>query len=65
MFETLTRLPNVLLQKSANAFIRVKQDWKVNMEKTIKVMILGRDLHILQTSGKYFCAECRKGVEEN
>ena len=34
------------------------------MEKT-RVMILGRDLHTLQTSGKYPCAVCRKGVGKN
>ena len=34
---------------------------KVNMEKT-KVMISGRDLNTLQTSGTYLCAACRKGV---
>ena len=28
-------------------------------------MILGRDLHTLQTSGKYPCAVCRKGVRNN
>ena len=33
----------------------------MNMGKT-KVMILGRDLHTLQTSGKYPCAVCRKGA---
>ena len=37
---------------------------KVNMGKT-KVMISGRDLHTLQTSGKYPCALCRKGVRKN
>ena len=37
---------------------------KVNMEKT-KVMISGRDLHTLQTSGKYACAVCKKGVENS
>ena len=37
---------------------------KVNMGKT-KVMISGRDLHTLQTSGKYPCALCRKGVGKN
>ena len=37
---------------------------KVNMRKT-KVMISGRNLHILHTSGKYPCAVCRKGVEKN
>ena len=37
---------------------------KVNMRKT-KVMISGRDLHALQTSGKYPCAVCRKGVGKN
>ena len=31
---------------------------KVKMEKT-KVMISGRDLCTLQTSGKYLCAVCR------
>ena len=36
---------------------------KVNMGKT-KVMISGRDLHTLQTSGKYPCAVCRKGVRK-
>ena len=36
----------------------------VNMGKT-KVMILGRDLHTLQTSGKYPCAVCKKGVKKN
>ena len=34
------------------------------MEKT-KLMIPGRDLHKLQTSGKYPCAVCRKGVGKN
>ena len=34
---------------------------KVNMKK-IKVMILGRDFHTMQTSGKYLCAVCSKGV---
>ena len=37
---------------------------QVNMGKT-KVMILGRVLHILQTSGKYPCTVCRKGVRKN
>ena len=37
---------------------------KVNMGKT-KVMISGRDLHTLQTSGKYPSAVCRKGVKKN
>ena len=37
---------------------------KVNMGKT-KVMISGRDLHTLQTSGKYPCAVCMKGVRKN
>ena len=36
----------------------------MNTGKT-KVMILGRDLHTLQTSGKYPCAVCRKGVRNN
>ena len=31
------------------------------MAKT-KVMISGRDLHTLQTSGKYPCAVCKKTV---
>ena len=35
----------------------------VNMGKT-KVMILGRDLHTLQSSGKYPCAVCRKDVRK-
>ena len=30
-----------------------------------KVMISGRDLHTLQTSGKYPCAVCQKGVRNN
>ena len=30
-----------------------------------KVMISGRDLHTMQTSGKYPCAVCRKGVRKN
>ena len=34
------------------------------MEKT-RVMILGRDLHTLQTFDKYPCAVCRKGVGKN
>ena len=34
------------------------------MEKT-KVMISGRDLHTLQTSGKYPCVVCMKGVGKN
>ena len=37
---------------------------KVNMGKT-KVMISSRDLHTLQSSGKYPCAICRKGVGKN
>ena len=37
---------------------------KVNMGKT-KVMISGRDLHILQISDKYPCAVCRKGAGKN
>ena len=37
---------------------------KVNMGKT-KVMILGRNLHTLQTCGEYPCAVCRKGVGKN
>ena len=37
---------------------------KVNMGKT-KLMISGRDLHTLQSSGKYPCAVCRKGVRKN
>ena len=34
---------------------------KVDMGET-KVMILGWDLHTLQTSGKCLCAVCRKCV---
>ena len=34
------------------------------MGKT-KVMILGRDLHTLQTSGKYPCPICQKDVRKN
>ena len=30
-----------------------------------KVMISSRDLHALQTSGKYPCAVCRRGVGKN
>ena len=37
---------------------------KVNTEK-IKVMILGRDLHTLQTSGKCSCVVCMKSVGQN
>ena len=37
---------------------------KVNMGKT-KFMISGRDLHTLQTSGKYLCAACKKGFRKN
>ena len=37
---------------------------KVNMGKT-KVMISSRDLHTLQTSSKYPCAVCGKGVGKN
>ena len=37
---------------------------KVNMGKT-KVMILGKDLHTLQTSGKDPCTVCRKSVGKN
>ena len=37
---------------------------KVDMGK-IKVMILIKDLHTLQTSGKYSLAVCRKGVGKN
>ena len=37
---------------------------KVNMGKS-KVMISGRDLYTLQTSGKYPCVVCRKGVRKN
>ena len=37
---------------------------RLNMGKT-KVMISDRDLHTLQTSGKYFWAVCRKGVGKN
>ena len=37
---------------------------KVNMWKT-KLMVSGRDLHTMQTSGKYPCAVCRKGVRKN
>ena len=37
---------------------------KVNIGKT-KVMISGRDLYTWQTSGKYPCAVCRKGVTNN
>ena len=36
----------------------------LNIGKT-KVTILERDLHTLQTSGKYRCAVCRKGVRKN
>ena len=36
---------------------------KVNMGKT-KFMISGRDLHTLQTSGKYLCAACKKGFRK-
>ena len=31
----------------------------------IKVMVSGRYLHTLQSSGKYHCAVCRKGVGRN
>ena len=37
---------------------------KVNMGQT-KIMISGWDLHTLQTSGKYPCAICKKGVGKN
>ena len=37
---------------------------KVNMGKT-KIMISGRILHTLQTSGKYLCAVCKEGVGKN
>ena len=37
---------------------------KMNMGKT-QAMILGRDFHTLQTSGKYPCAVCKKGVRKN
>ena len=37
---------------------------KVNIGKT-KVMISGRHLHTFQTSGKYPCVVCRKGVGKN
>ena len=37
---------------------------KVNMGKT-KVMISGRNVHTLQTSGKYPCAVYKKGVGKN
>ena len=37
---------------------------KMNIGKT-KVMVSGRGLHTLQTSGKYPCAVCRKGVPKN
>ena len=37
---------------------------KVNIGKT-KVMISGRDPHILQTSGEYSCAVCRRDVGKN
>ena len=40
------------------------KELKVNMGET-KVMISGRDLHTLQTSGKYSCAVCRKGIGKN
>ena len=36
---------------------------EVNMRKT-KVIISGRDLHTLQTSDKYLCAICRKGIRK-
>ena len=36
----------------------------MSMGKT-KVMILGRNLHILQTASQYPCAVCRKGVGKN
>ena len=36
---------------------------EVNMGKT-KVIISGRDLHTLQTSDKYLCAICRKGIRK-
>ena len=37
---------------------------KVNIRKS-KFMISGKDFHTFQTSGKYPCAVCRKGVEKN
>ena len=40
------------------------KELKVNMGKT-KFMIAGIDLHSLQSSGKYPCAVCRKGVGKN
>ena len=36
----------------------------MNTRKT-KVIISGRDLYTLQTSGKYPCAVCRQGVGKN
>ena len=36
----------------------------VNMGK-IKILIASRDLHALQTSGRYHCELCRKGVRKN
>ena len=30
-----------------------------------KVLITGRDIHTLQTFGKYSCAVCRKGAGKN
>ena len=57
----------------AETFERKMAVWKngleskgldVNMGKT-EVMISGRDLHSLQTSDKYPCAVCRKGVWKN
>ena len=54
----------------AETFERKMAVWKngleskglhINMGKT-EVMISGRDLHSLQTSDKYPCAVCRKGV---
>ena len=36
----------------------------VNMGK-IKILIASRDLHTLQTSGRYSCEVCRKGFRKN
>ena len=36
----------------------------VNMGK-INILIASRDLHALQTSGRYHCEVCRKGVRKN
>ena len=66
------QIPVILVEKFEGLMIKMtvwkngleSKGLKLNMGKT-KLMIPGRDLRKLQTSGKYPCAVCRKGVGKN